>query len=210
MIKYSANQKYTTDAVSGAIFRELCRMADVPVQEFHNRSDMIGGSTLGNISGAQVPMNTVDIGLPQLAMHSSYETAAPADVIAEYNRLYNTYGWYSNVDFTDDPTKIRWSAFLSDDRYKGQVGIYEGAALHKTGAYRPTEDSMMNEDAPYYNAPSRWAIYKRIMELSGETASFEKFMEYDAVNRSKMASSKALRTRSDNKPHHGAPPIVVR
>ncbi len=79
MIKYSANQKYTTDAVSGAIFRALCRMADVPVQEFHNRSDMIGGSTLGNISGAQVPVNTVDIGLPQLAMHSSYETAGAKD-----------------------------------------------------------------------------------------------------------------------------------
>ena len=79
VIKYSANQKYTTDAVSGAIFRELCRMADVPVQEFHNRSDMIGGSTLGNISGAQVPVNTVDIGLPQLAMHSSYETAGAKD-----------------------------------------------------------------------------------------------------------------------------------
>ena len=142
--------------------------------------------------------------------YSSYETAAPADVIAEYNRLYNTYGWYSNVDFTDDPTKIRWSAFLSDDRYKGKVGIYEGAALYKTGAYRPTEDSMMNEDAPYYNAPSRWAIYKRIMELSGETASFEKFLEYDAVNRAKKASSKSLRTRSANKPHPGAPPIVVR
>ena len=131
-------------------------------------------------------------------------------MIAEYNRLYNTYGWYSNVDFTDDPTKIRWSAFLSDDRYKGKVGIYEGAALYKTGAYRPTEDSMMNEDAPYYNAPSRWAIYKRIMELSGETASFEKFLEYDAVNRAKKASSKSLRTRSANKPHPGAPPIVVR
>ena len=79
VIKYSANQKYTTDAVSGAIFRELCHMAEVPVQEFHNRSDMIGGSTLGNISGAQVPINTVDIGLPQLAMHSAYETAGAKD-----------------------------------------------------------------------------------------------------------------------------------
>ncbi|MBR3517281.1 MAG: M18 family aminopeptidase [Lachnospiraceae bacterium] len=79
VIKYSATQKYTTDAVSGAIFRELCHMAEVPVQEFHNRSDMIGGSTLGNISGAQVPINTVDIGLPQLAMHSAYETAGAKD-----------------------------------------------------------------------------------------------------------------------------------
>ena len=79
VIKYSANQKYTTDAVSAAIFKELCRRADVPVQVFHNRSDMAGGSTLGNISSAQVPINTVDIGLPQLSMHSAYETAGAKD-----------------------------------------------------------------------------------------------------------------------------------
>jgi len=79
VIKYSANQKYTTDAVSGAIFRAVCERAGVPVQVFHNRSDMIGGSTLGNISSAQLPVNTVDIGLPQLAMHSAYETAGADD-----------------------------------------------------------------------------------------------------------------------------------
>ncbi len=79
VIKYSANQKYTTDAVSGAIFRKICRAAGVPVQTFANRSDMAGGSTLGNISNAQVALNTVDIGLPQLAMHSPYETAGAKD-----------------------------------------------------------------------------------------------------------------------------------
>ena len=79
VIKYSANQKYTTDAVSGAIFRKICRKADVPYQTFVNRSDMAGGSTLGNISTTQVALNTVDIGLPQLAMHSSYETAGVRD-----------------------------------------------------------------------------------------------------------------------------------
>ena len=52
-----------------------------------------------------------------------------------------------------------------------------------TSSVRPSHDSMMNHNAEYYNAPSRWAIYKRIMELSGETASFDKFLEYDAVNR---------------------------
>ena len=79
VLKYSANQKYTTDAVSGSLFRELCRAAKVPVQTFHNRSDQPGGSTLGNISAAQVAVNTVDIGLPQLAMHSSYEVAGAKD-----------------------------------------------------------------------------------------------------------------------------------
>ena len=79
VIKYSANQKYTTDAVSGAIMREICRQADVPFQTFTNRSDMLGGSTLGNISQSQVALNTVDIGLAQLAMHSPYETAGAKD-----------------------------------------------------------------------------------------------------------------------------------
>lgn len=80
VIKYNARQKYTTDAVSGAIFRDLCQQAGVPTQSFVNRSDMAGGGTLGNISNSHVSLNTVDIGLPQLAMHSSYETAGTKDV----------------------------------------------------------------------------------------------------------------------------------
>lgn len=79
VIKYSANQKYTTDAVSAALFKSICKKAEVPYQTFHNRSDMLGGSTLGNISNTQVALNTVDIGLPQLAMHSPYETAGSKD-----------------------------------------------------------------------------------------------------------------------------------
>lgn len=79
VIKYSANQKYTTDAVSGALFKSICERAGVPYQTFHNRSDMLGGSTLGNISGAQVALGSVDIGLAQLAMHSNYETAGSRD-----------------------------------------------------------------------------------------------------------------------------------
>jgi len=79
VVKYNANQHYTTDAVSSALFREVCLKAGVPVQTFANRSDMRGGSTLGNISNAQVSVNTVDIGLAQLAMHSSFETAGALD-----------------------------------------------------------------------------------------------------------------------------------
>ncbi len=81
VIKYSANQKYTTDAVSGAVFKAICEKAEVPYQVFFNRSDMVGGSTLGNISNSQVALNTVDIGLPQLAMHSCYETAGAKDTL---------------------------------------------------------------------------------------------------------------------------------
>ena len=79
VIKYSANQKYTTDAVSAAVFEEICNRANVPYQIYVNRSDILGGSTLGNISTTQVPVNTVDIGLAQLAMHSPYETGSVKD-----------------------------------------------------------------------------------------------------------------------------------
>ncbi len=80
VIKHNANQKYTTDAVSSARFECLCRKAGVPVQHFANRSDIPGGSTLGNISNSHVSMETVDIGLAQLAMHSACETAGVRDL----------------------------------------------------------------------------------------------------------------------------------
>lgn len=79
VIKYNANQKYCTDGVSAAIFKDICDRAEVPYQTFVNRSDMAGGSTLGNISNTQVPMKTVDIGLAQFAMHSVYETTGAKD-----------------------------------------------------------------------------------------------------------------------------------
>ena len=79
VIKYSANQKYTTDAVSAALFMQICEKAGAKVQIFVNHSDVPGGSTLGNISGTQVALHTVDIGLVQLAMHSPYETAGVKD-----------------------------------------------------------------------------------------------------------------------------------
>ena len=80
VIKHNANQKYTTDAVSDALFSLVCERAGVPVQHFSNRSDIMGGSTLGNLSNSHVSMNTVDIGLAQLAMHSACETAGTKDL----------------------------------------------------------------------------------------------------------------------------------
>ena len=80
VVKEAANQKYCTDAFSRAAFLSVCEATGVPVQTFANRSDMAGGSTLGNLSNTQVSMHGVDVGLPQLAMHSSYETCAACDV----------------------------------------------------------------------------------------------------------------------------------
>lgn len=79
VIKYNANQRYTTDGVSDALLRQLCREADVPLQRYANRSDLPGGSTLGSIATTQLPIRAVDIGLAQLAMHSCFETMGSAD-----------------------------------------------------------------------------------------------------------------------------------
>ena len=92
VIKYNANQRYATDGVSAAIFRRVCQEAGVPTQVYANRSDLPGGGTLGSIADTQVPVNTVDIGLAQLAMHSSYETAGTADAVALEKVMSAYYG----------------------------------------------------------------------------------------------------------------------
>ena len=89
VIKYGV--RYATDSVSEAIFRQICKKADVPVQTYSNRSDMAGGSTLGNISNTKVSLNTVDIGLAQLAMHSCYETAGAEDAAYMVNAITAFY-----------------------------------------------------------------------------------------------------------------------
>ena len=94
VLKHNANLMYCTDGVSGAIFRKVCAKAGVPVQTYHNRADIPGGSTLGRISLGKVSVLTADIGLPQLAMHSSYETAAVADVAALEDAMTAYYGMY--------------------------------------------------------------------------------------------------------------------
>ena len=82
VLKYNASQKYTTNAVSGAVFRAVCQKAGVPVQVFTNRADEAGGSTLGNLQSHTLPIPMADIGLAQLAMHSAVETASVADAEA--------------------------------------------------------------------------------------------------------------------------------
>ena len=81
VLKFNANQRYTTDGLSAAVFRKVCAKAGVPVQTYCNRADIPGGSTLGNISLGHVSVPSVDIGLPQLAMHSCYETAGVKDAV---------------------------------------------------------------------------------------------------------------------------------
>ena len=92
VIKRNAHLKYATDGVSDALLGEICLRAGVPVQHFVNRSDLSGGSTLGSIANAHISMNTADVGLAQLAMHSSYETAGVQDTTHMVNAMSAFYG----------------------------------------------------------------------------------------------------------------------
>lgn len=80
VIKYNANQSYTSDSFSSAIVKSICDTNNIKYQDYTNRSDMRGGSTLGNISNSMVSLTSVDIGLAQLAMHSSYEVLGKYDL----------------------------------------------------------------------------------------------------------------------------------
>ena len=95
--------RYATDGPAQAVFTALCRKADVPVQHFSNRSDLAGGGTLGLIANAHISMNTVDIGLAQLAMHSCFETAGAKDtayLIAAMTAFYSASFREVNGHFT--------------------------------------------------------------------------------------------------------------
>ena len=100
VIKFNANQRYCTDGVSAAIFRKVCDKAGVQVQTYCNRADVPGGSTLGNISLSHVSVPTVDIGLPQLAMHSCYETAGVQDAI-DLEKVMTVY-YAGSVEVSED------------------------------------------------------------------------------------------------------------
>jgi aspartyl aminopeptidase len=82
VIKYNANQSYTSDAKSVACLTSIAKSSDIKLQNFTNKNDLRGGSTLGNISNSHLSLNTVDIGIPQLAMHSSLEICAAKDIVS--------------------------------------------------------------------------------------------------------------------------------
>ena len=103
VLKFNASKNYVTTGLSAALFRKICSKADVPLQTFHNRADIKGGSTLGYISMNHVSVPSVDIGLAQLAMHSSYETAGAKDPFYLETAMAEFYG--SSLE-TDGETYI--------------------------------------------------------------------------------------------------------
>ena len=128
-------------------------------------------------------------------------------------KMLHDCGWYLNIDTESDPTKILWSPFISDARYSSEgLGVFEGAFLYETGVYRPTQNSIMNTNEGIYNAPSRKAIYNRILRLSNDESwqfNMEDFTNYDAINRSPSSTKQrsARHQQTDFPPLHT--PVIV-
>lgn len=104
VIKHNANQSYTSDALGSAVFAAILKKCEIPYQFYTNRSDVRGGSTLGNLSNAQVSFLAVDIGLAQLAMHSAYETAGSKDIKLMVDGLKAFYE--STIEFENNKVKV--------------------------------------------------------------------------------------------------------
>ena len=102
-------------------------------------------------------------------------------------KAFEVYGWYRNIDFSDDPSTVKWSHILSDSRYKDEPdGLFEGGLGYSSGVWHPTYTGIMKHNQGTYNAPSRESIWYRIHKLAyGEDwqYDFEEFARYDAVNR---------------------------
>ena len=155
-------------------------------------------------------------GFAKLADEYAYqENGQIPDEEIESRKANEQYGWWRNADFTNDPTKVKWAHFLNDSRYANDgLGVYEGAFTYWTGAYRPTDNSIMNTNVGGFNAPSREAIYYRIHKLAYGADwqyDYEKFVEWDAKNRKAAATTRGIPYRldipKDYKPTH--PPVVI-
>lgn len=100
-------------------------------------------------------------------------------------RTMQANGWAQNVDFTASKDTVLWASFLTDSRYQNEhLGVYEGACTYPKGAYRPSEDSMMNSNTCAFNAPSRMSLYEKVMKIgmAVEQVSYEDFVAFDKAH----------------------------
>ena len=123
------------------------------------------------------------------------------------------FGWWKNCDFTNDPTQVKWSRFLSDSRYQWEgLGCYEGGLTYWKGVWRPTENSIMRYNTGGFNAPSREAIWYRMHKLAyGESweYNYEDFVAYDMKNWKAASQAAARGNAVERRMEPLAPPVVI-
>lgn len=104
-------------------------------------------------------------------------------------RTMQANGWAQNVDFTASKDTVLWASFLTDSRYQNEhLGVYEGACTYPKGAYRPSEDSMMNSNTCAFNAPSRKSLYEKVMKIGMDTEQvlYKDFVTFDKAHLPEM------------------------
>lgn len=155
-------------------------------------------------------------GFAKLGDEYAYEEngTVPSSYVTEVRTQLDNWGWWKNVDFTSDPSQVRWSHFLEDERYQYDgLGCFEGGLTYWSGVWRPTENSIMRYNTGGFNAPSREAIWYRIHKLAyGDSweYDYEDFVVYDAVNRTTSTSVQKSRKNYVEKPFEPtSPPVVV-
>lgn len=128
-------------------------------------------------------------GFAKLEDEYYYPGTIPSDKVEKIKKLQKL-GWAQNVDFTNEPAEVLWTQFLDDTRYASErLGIFEGACTYQYGAYRPTDDSMMGSNTLGFNAPSRKAIYDRIIkEGERREPDYEEFVAFDLRSNSQVRS----------------------
>ena len=133
----------------------------------------------------------------------------PSSEKTEYQQMA-AYGWYKNVDFTSNRTSVKWAKFLSDSRYAGEdLGVYQGACGYERGAYRPTQNSLMNDNTGGFNAPSREAIWYKMHKMAyGDDWQFshEAFVTWDMAHQQAHAPA----TKAMSRPLPPTTPPAVR
>lgn len=153
-------------------------------------------------------------GFAKLADEYGGDGLIPQEKVDEF-RNKEQFGWWKNIDFTANPLDVKWSQFLSDDRYDEGLGVYEGGAMYDYGVWRPTYESIMRNNTGGFNAPSRYAIWYRINKLAyGDEweGSYENFVTYDQINRTPSAiakRAKQLRAAGKDKRPPLSPPVIM-
>ncbi|WP_294591934.1 BACON domain-containing carbohydrate-binding protein [uncultured Bacteroides sp.] len=122
-----------------------------------------------------------------------YDVPIPLEDINDL-KLWQSYGYYHNVDLTNDLTQILWTDFTKIPKY-AYVGAFEGGFLYNYGVWRPEYLSCMENNMPYFNAQSRWRIVERIAKLAGTPITFDDFVRQDHVSPPTDAMTKAARNR---------------
>ena len=141
----------------------------------------------------------------------STEGSATDDDIKELKERHEKYGWFLNVDSEKDSTKVLWTKFIYDAEFSNEkIGTYEGGYTFFKGVYRPSEESMMRSNDAPFNAPSRQAIYNKVMKMAlDKTPTYEEFVEFDKAHKPTTWKYRDRTRQSGGDIWRPAPPRII-